>query len=214
MFNNNFIGFILLALSIVSIYGFIIWWNLKLKDLSFNLGINRISKTIQVVAIIVLISTLFYMDFIRDYVFHNLTYRMNYLDLIEHGGSPDKYEDYTDSLMLKILGNSNSIKIYYLKYAMSVVFVLTYYLLSFFVLKVIYPSKNAFPFITLFYGLGSLAALFVFSGYFFTWPHDTKINFYLISMEIGHFLESSLPTLLSILGFKIYLSYQMSNSSE
>lgn len=154
------------------------------------------------------------MDFLRDYVFHNLSYRMDYLFQIENGGSPDKYADYTDSLMKQMLGKANSSTVYYLKYVASFIFILIYASLTFLITKLIYPKIRLGHYVILIYGLGIIVMAWVFSWYFFTWGHDTKLNFYLIAMEIGHFLESSLPTLLSILGFKFYLSSQAIESNE
>jgi hypothetical protein len=139
---------------------------------------------------------------------------MDYQYLIEKGGSPDKYFDQTDSWMKSVLGDASSTTIYKLKYWASGFFIFIYWLISHTILKLTYPKHNTFPYILLIYGLGTLMMGLVFAFYFFEWSHDTKLNFYLIAMEIGHFLESSLPTLLSILGFKIYLSSQQTEPNE
>lgn len=215
MFNNNYIGLLAVLLTLSATYLFVFFWNKKFRSLRLNLGIKPNSnKNLRVVLIIILTIFLFYLDFLRDYVFHNLTWRMNYLYQIENGGSPDKYFDATDSLMKKILGETKSETIYWLKYLASGIFILIYFFLSHLILRLVYPSNNTFPYTLLLYGLGTLSMGIVFSFYFFEWSHDTKLNLYLISMEIGHFLESSLPTLLSILGFKIYLSSQELKPNE
>lgn len=139
---------------------------------------------------------------------------MDYTYLIEQGGSPDKYVDGTDSWMKAFLGDASSSTIYWLKYLASAIFILIYAFISHVVMRLTYPEYNSFPYTILLYGLGTLMMGIVFSFYFFTWPHNTKLNFYLISMEIGHFLESSLPTLLTILGFKIYLTTQEAKPNE
>lgn len=215
MFHNNYIGLLAALLCLSLLFYFLKTWNKKLQNKRFDLGVKpTIKKGVRWSFLILALCLLLYMDFLRDYVFHNLSYRMNYLYLIENGGSPDKYMDYTDSLMLKILGDANSSLIYGLKYFFSFIFIIIYFLLTQLIIKLVYPAQNTFPFTSLLYGCGALLAGIVFSGYFFTWSHDVKLNFYLISMEIGHFLESSLPALLCILGFKIYQEYQTPNEIE
>ncbi|CAG5079683.1 hypothetical protein [Parvicella tangerina] len=215
MLHNNYIGIIAVLLVGAITYLFIVFWNKRLRDASLNLGISSDhNKITRIILTCILIVFLFYLDFVRDYVFHNLSWRMDYQYLIEQGGSPDKYVDPTDSWMKAILGNASSNTIYLLKYVSSGIFILLYGFLSHLILRLIYPSNNTLPYTILLYGLGTLSMGLVFSCYFFQWSHDTKLNFYLIAMEIGHFLESSLPTLLSILGFKIYLSSQELKPNE
>jgi hypothetical protein len=139
---------------------------------------------------------------------------MNYVDVISKGGSPDKYFDPTDSLMQKILDGFNATHIYYIKFIATIVILGVYFLICQTVLKLIYIKNNTFVFTSLLYGSGFLTMMLVFSFYFFTFPNEVKYNFYLIAMEIGHFLESSLPTLLLILSYKIYLSSQNFNRLE
>lgn len=215
MFHNNFIGFIVILLSTSFCYGFIVLWNRKLKFLKIDLGISKNpNKWIRVFGLILTLLFLFYLDFIRDYVFKNLNWRMDFMYHMEQGGSPEKYVDGTDSWAKSILGETSSHTLYQLKYLVSGVFILIYAFVTHLAMRWVYPKFNTLPYTILLYGLGLLMMGLVFSFYFFTWPHDTKLNFYLISMEIGHFLESSLPTLLSILGFKIYLSTQETKSNE
>lgn len=215
MFHNNYIGLISLLITISLTYGFFLLWNKKLKSTQLNLGIDRITKKeIQIALLVILLAFLFYLDFLRDYVFHNLSWRMDYQYIMEQGGSPEKYADNTDSWMVSLLGDTSSNTIYKLKYAASAFFIIIYAFVSHTILKLTYPKHNTFPYTLLIYSFGVLSMGLVFSFYFFTWPHEAKLQIYLIVMEIGHFLESSLPTLLSILGFKIYLSSQQVKPNE
>lgn len=215
MFHSNFIGTASLLIVGASIYGFILLWIKRLKSAYPRLGISEgINKTVRIVFIILLLGLLFYLDFLRDYVFKNLTWRMDFQYQMEQGGSPEKYFDGTDSWMKAILGNTSSGTIYILKYIASAVFIMIYFLLTQFILRLAYPAYNTFPYPLLLYVLGTLSMGLIFSFYFFQWSIEIKTKFYLIAMEIGHFLESSLPALLSILGFKIYLSSQENKSNE
>ncbi len=215
MFHNNYIGLIAVLLVGALSYVFVAVWNKKIKSLRLDLGIKpSINRNVRIALLILLIGFIFYLDFLRIYVFQNLTFRMEYQYLIEQGGSPDKYIDGTDSWMKSFLGDASSNAIYKLKYVASALFLLTYGFISILILKLVYPSHNTFPYTLLLYGLGILAMSFVFGFYFFEWSVSMKNKIYLVAMEIGHFLESSLPTLLSILGFKIYLSSHELKSNE
>ncbi|MCB9188204.1 MAG: hypothetical protein H6599_02870 [Flavobacteriales bacterium] len=172
------------------------------------------NRKFQIVLIIAIIGFLFYLDFLRDYVFKNLDWRMDFQYHMEQGGSPDKYVDGTDSWMKSVLGEASSNTIYLLKYMASGIFIVIYTFISHLIMRLAYPDQNTFPFTFLLYGLGTLSMLLVFGFYFFEWSIQTKAKFYLTSMEIGHFLESSLPTLLMLLGFKIYLSSQEVKPNE
>jgi len=133
---------------------------------------------------------------------------------MEKGGAVDKYFDPTDSLMVSIFENFSSYQLYYYKIVFSLVFLFIYFLLCQIILKLTYIQHRTLKFTSLLYGTGYLFMMLVFSFYFFTFPTEIKTNFYLISMELGHFLESSLPTLLLLLSFKIYLRYQNINQIE
>ncbi len=217
MFNNNLIG--ILALLISCALGFAFFWFWKTKIWKNNspaklfLNLKDYKKT-QVILITILLFFLFYLDFIRDYIFKNLTFRMNFIGLMEKGGSPDKYLDPTDSLMVSLLEGLSSYQIYYLKFLATFLMLFVYFVVCQLILKLIYLKHRTLKFTSLLYGTGIFFMMFVFSFYFFTLPPVIKNNFYLISMEIGHFLESSLPTLLLLLSFKIYLSSQNFNQIE
>jgi len=139
---------------------------------------------------------------------------MQYIGQIEKGGSPDKYFDPTDSMMVSLLEGLSSYQIYYLKFFATLTMLLVYFLVCQLILKLVYIQHRTLKFTTLLYGTGYLSMMLVFSFYFFTFPQEIKTNFYLISMEIGHFLESSLPTLLLLLSFNIYLSSKNVNQIE
>jgi hypothetical protein len=218
MFHNNWIGIVAVIISLGCGFLFYYFWVHKIWSKRNIVSQKRISlfknKFFRILLIVLSLSFLFYLDFLRDYLFKNLTYRMNYIDVISNGGSTDKYFDPTDSLMQKILNGFTAQQIYYLKFLSTFLTLGLYFLTCQIILKLIYLRNNTLVFTSLLYGTGFLLMMFVFSFYFFTSPNEIKYNFYLISMEIGHFLESSLPTLLLILSYKIYLSSQNFNQIE
>jgi hypothetical protein len=217
MFNNNLIG--ILAIAITSSIGFLFFWFWKSKIWNKNSKPNFLSfienkKPLQYSLVTLVLLLLFYLDFIRDYIFKNLTFRMQYIELIEKGGSPDKYLDPTDSFMVSILEGLSAYQIYYGKFLATFCMLFIYFIVCQLILKLAYIKHRTLKFTSLLHGTGVILMMFVFSFYFFTFPPEIKNNFYLISMEIGHFLESSLPTLLLLLSFKIYLSSQNINQIE
>lgn len=218
MFHNNWIGIVAVIISLGCGFLFYYFWVHKIwsnRNLVSQKSISLFkNKFVRISCIILSLLFLFYLDFLRDYLFKNLTFRMNYVDVISKGGSTDKYFDPTDSLMQKILNGFTAQQIYYLKFLSTFLTLGLYFLTCQIILKLIYIKNNTFVFTSLLYGTGFLLMMFVFSFYFFTFPKEIKYNFYLISMEIGHFLESSLPTLLLILSYKIYLSSQNFNQIE
>ncbi len=218
MFHNNWVGILAIIITLGCGYLFFYFWINKIWKTKNNVTNKKVTflenKPLRILLIILSLLFLFYLDFLRDYIFKNLTYRMNYIDVISNGGSTDKYFDPTDSLMQKILEGYTAQQIYYLKFLSTFLILGVYFLACQTILKLIYYKNNTFVFTSLLYGSGFLLMMFVFSFYFFTFPNEIKYNFYLISMEIGHFLESSLPTLLLILSYKIYLSSQNINQIE
>ncbi len=218
MFHNNWIGIVAVIISLGCGFLFYYFWVHKIwskRNLVSQKSISLFkNKFFRILLIVLSLSFLFYLDFLRDYLFKNLTFRMNYIDVISNGGSKDKYFDPTDSLMQKILEGYTAQQIYYLKFLSTFLILGVYFIACQTILKLIYYKNKTFVFTSLLYGSGFLLMMFVFSFYFFTFPNEIKYNFYLISMEIGHFLESSLPTLLLILSYKIYLSSQNINQIE
>ena len=218
MFNNNYVGFLSIVITFACAFLFFKLWNRKIwsntKASTFLVPTFQNRQKTQLTFLVLLFALLFYLDFLRDYVFTNLSFRMNFVNIIENGGSLDKYLDPTDSLMVTVFGKFTSIQLYYFKIFFTIVFLLFYFLICQLILKIAYLKHRTLKFTLLLYGTGYLLMMLVFSFFFFTFPYEIKNSFYIISMEIGHFLESSLPTLLLLLSFKIYLSSQNINQIE
>ena len=211
-------GFVVvfIALILISLV-FFLWekWVLKKQILKLDIPKNLIEKKFLRYSILVFfIGLLFYMDFIRDYVFYNLSYQMNYIDSITSSIHPAQYENPTDSWMQQLLDGFSAMQIYYIKFLATISFVFTYFFLAQIITKLAFPKYYLLQFTSIIYLGGLLMMGLVFSFYFFPWAYSYKINFYLISMEIGHFLESSLPTLLILASFKLYQQQKVSSESE
>lgn len=158
---------------------------------------------------IILLLVIFWMDFARDYTFKNLNMQMNFMYAFESGQTG--LYNYTDSFMEKLLGNTSWKGIYYLKFIMTCVFTLLYFSLTSLFLKLLFPNQRIMPYTFLFYSVSfcSMGLFFVFNSFPFSF--ETANNFYLISMEVGHLIQSSLPTLLFVILFKIQPKIQTLN---
>jgi hypothetical protein len=170
---------------------------------------DKIVKPIHWFIAIILLIVIFWMDFARDYTFKNLNMQMNFMYAFE-SGQIGLY-NYTDSFMEKLLGNTSWKGIYYLKFIMTCVFTLLYFSLTSLFLILLFPNQRIMPYTFLFYAVSfcSMGLFFVFNSFPFSF--ETANNFYLISMEVGHLIQSSLPTLLFIILFKIQPKIQVLN---
>lgn len=156
------------------------------------------NKTSRIFIIIIFVFSLFSLDFLRDFVFKNLDMQMNYLYHMDETGYSN-IENYTHSYMEKLLQGYSSLDIYNLKWIFTIVFIVVFYFVGCIFLWIIY-NKKAVLFLSYLYVILFVLASLVYS-YNFINPNR---NSYLISMEIMHFLQSSLPSLFMVLSFKIY----------
>jgi hypothetical protein len=207
--------FLLLYLTITA--GILVVLFTKVSFLKFNVETSKnnskhvIAKPIRWVIAIIILLVIFWMDFARDYTFKNLNMQMNFMYAIENG--QEGLYNYTDSLMENILGNASSTTIYYLKFTMTCVFTVLYFSLTTIFLKLLFPNQRILPYTFLFYSVTfcSMGLFFVFNS--FPFSYETSTNFYLISMEVGHLMQSSLPTLLFVVLFEMQSKIVATNKS-
>jgi hypothetical protein len=159
------------------------------------------NRTVLIFLALCVLSLLFFMDFIRDYIFKNINMQINYMYYIEQG-QLDRF-NYTDSWMEWLLEGISSTVLYYIKYALTAILTVVYAVLCWLFLRFSSPTFNTVPYVRLFYGtlFWLLCLAFIFAMYPF--GYELKHNLYLISMEIGHFIQSSLPPLLLFLVLKL-----------
>lgn len=148
------------------------------------------------------IIAIFYLDFVRDYVFKNIGFQIYYLQHTNPEGV-SSIENYTDSFMENILTDYSISNLVNLKWVFTLVFSTLFGLLGAFINGIFYGTKKvAFYFIIL-YAILFLTSLLIYSINYIDVNYVLKQNSYLISMEIVHFLQSSLPTLLFIVSYKL-----------
>jgi hypothetical protein len=159
------------------------------------------NRTIQLILAIGILMVLFFLDFTRDYLFKNINMQINYMYYFELG-QWDRF-NYTDSSMEKLLDGLSANTLYYLKYLLTLILTILYAIICWLFLRFTYPTLNSVPYVRLFYGISFwlLCTFFIFAMYPF--GYELKHNLYLISMEIGHFIQSSLPPLLLVLVLKM-----------
>ena len=168
------------------------------------------NKTLKIFILIVLGAFLFYSDFIRDYVFKNLEYQIHYLSFFSSEGVPAA-ENYTDSWMEKLLQGKSIASLSNLKWVFTFIFTLYFLIYSVVISFIIYQKKIIIKYATILYGIIFFSALIIYGLRFISSDYNWQENTYLISLGLMHFLQSSLPTLLLVLAFKLHLSVKIEN---
>jgi hypothetical protein len=168
------------------------------------------NKTLKIFTLILLGAFLFYSDFIRDYVFKNLEYQIHYLSFFSTDGLP-MVENYADSWMEKSLEGKSIATIIILKWIFTLVFMVYFLIFSILIPYIIYKKKIIIKYATFLYGIIFSSALIIYGLRFISSDYNWQENTYLISLGLMHFLQSSLPTLLLVLAFKLHLSFNEEN---
>lgn len=184
---------------------------MKLKELKkYNKTIKeerKMHKRLKIYLIIFLGLALFYSDFIRDYIFKNLEYQIHYLSNFTAEGIP-RIENYTDSWMEKFLAGKSIKEIDNLKWLFTLIFTIYFFIFSIIIPSIIYGNKLVIKYASILYGIIFTAVVIIYSLGFISADFDWQKNTYLIALGLAHFLQSSLPTILLGLAFKLHLSFK------
>lgn len=164
------------------------------------------NKTLKIYILITLGFLLFYSDFARDYVFKNLEYQIHYLSHLNPEGIATT-DNYTDSWMEARLENYTIENIINLKWIFTIIFTFYFFILSAGIPFIIYQKKETIKFAAILYTLLFITALIIYILRFISDGYVWQENTYLISLGIMHFLQSSLPTILLAISFKLHLSF-------
>jgi hypothetical protein len=211
-YNSWFSGIIALLSAFSFSFVFLVIWNSIFRIESKKTIKFEIHKKLSSFLVGLLLFALFYCDFLREYLFINLQTQMGYAERIINSETPQEFINYTDGNFIKVFGSLTADQAYLYKYIFFGTFTLLYFIICSTIMKLAYPNFNTTKFTSFLYGIGVCVILLIFSLYFFPWHIDTKTGFYFISMEIGHFFQSSLPTLLLLVSFKIYQAYPIENA--
>ncbi len=164
------------------------------------------NKTLKIFTLIFLVFFLFYSEFIRDYVFKNLQYQIHYLSLFNSEGKA-MAENYTDSWMEKLLEGKPITELINLKWLFTLAFTFYFLLFSILIPFILYNKRRIVKYAIVLYGAIFFSALIIYGLRFIYSDYNWQENTYLISLGLMHFLQSSLPTLLLVLAFKLHLSF-------
>lgn len=155
-----------------------------------------------------IIASLFF-DFFRDYLFQNINFQIHYLSHFTNGLASTL--NMTDSRIEPMIDNLNLYHLNSIKWILSLFFIFVYQLITIFLAKIFF-KKNG---IKIFLPIVIILSLFSLLSHLFSNYSDSLIHsysFYYISIEISHFLQSSLIVISLLMLFKVYL--QLNTSSN
>jgi hypothetical protein len=157
---------------------------------------------------LVLILIAFFFEYLRDYCFININF---YIEFLEKSNNGLNVFNYTDSLVLNFIKNLKISSLIKLKWIMSLVFILMYSVLGILFSKWNFSDKEHERFLKLYLygGMGILILSFAIFSLSKLLNIENQYNFYFVSLELSHFVQSSLYPLSFILIFW-YFSYSKS----
>ena len=135
-----------------------------------------------------------YLEFLRDFCFVNLNLQIEYLENVERNLD---VINYTDSRILYYLKSMSIKSLIYLKWILSFLYILLYFFIGLAFSYISFDSKKHTQFLKIFFNGGiimlTLSFLIYNVGRLFNLENEQ--NFYFISLEISHFIQSLLyPT--------------------
>ena len=140
---------------------------------------------------ILIIITCIFLEFFRDYCFININLQIEYLENIANNLA---VFNYTDSYVFIILKSMSIKSINNLKWILSLLFITCYFLIGLVFSSLFFNSKTHKKFLKIFSCGGILIIffsllIFVFGKLF---SLENQMNFYYVSLELSHFVQSSL----------------------
>ena len=147
-----------------------------------------------------LIFIFFFFEFLRDYFFINTNLYIEYLENLESGLN---VFNYTDSSVLKIIKNLQINSLIQLKWTMSVFFASIFFGLGILFSNLNFEESSKKKFLK-FYSFGGgfilISSLIIYlTGNLLS--VENKFNFYYVSLELSHFVQSSLYPIVFLLIF-------------
>ena len=152
--------------------------------------------------IISLIIASLFLDFLRDFLFQNINFQIHYLTHYIDG-IPTTFK-MTDSRIEPLVDNLQLSHLNLIKWILSFLFIIFYQLITVFLAKVFFNNNG----IKLFLPITIILSLFSLLSYLlssYTNSLEHSYSFYYISIEISHFLQSSLIVISLLMLFKVYL---------
>ena len=140
---------------------------------------------------LVLILVAIFVEYLRDYCFININL---YIEFLEKSNDGLNIFNYTDSLFLSITKSFEVKTLTQIKWAMSLFFAIIFYLLGALFSHWNFSKKKHKKFIKIHSIAGAVIVSFSLLIYIFGKSLDleTQINFYFVSLELSHFVQSLL----------------------
>lgn len=141
-----------------------------------------------------------FLEYFRDYLFININLQINFLENLMNELSTFNY---TDSNLLYLIKSLDVGVLNILKWGLSFLFAFLYFGIGFLFSKLFFSHKNHLFFIKLF----SLGGLIVMFSSFLIYvvgkslTLENQMNFYNVSIELSHFVQSSLYPISFLLVF-------------
>jgi len=132
-----------------------------------------------------------YLEFLRDYYFININLQIEYLENLQR--NLDVF-NYTDSKILYFLKSMPIKSVINLKWILSSLFILFYFLIGMAFSYLAFGSKKYKQFLK-FFSFGGLMIIFISLVIFAfgkLFSLENQMNFYYVSLELSHFVQSSL----------------------
>ena len=151
------------------------------------------------IMLVLILSGVFF-EYLRDYIFVNINLQLHFLHFNSVGYNLDNY---TDSRIYFFIHSFSSDLLYKLKWFLSFFFISIFYCIGYLISKQIW-SKNDHKKFRKIYLMGGisvtlLAAVFYIIHIYYGQKNNS--NFYLISIELSHFVQSILYPITFITAF-------------
>lgn len=158
---------------------------------------------------LVLILVAIFFEYLRDYCFININFSIEFLEKSNNGF---EVFNYTDSTIFNIVENLKINSLMKIKWGMSFIFVLIFTALGILFSKWNFNNINYKRFLKLylFGGMAILILSFVIFSLGKLLNTENEYNFYFVSLELSHFIQSALYPISFILIFRSY-SFRASN---
>ena len=155
------------------------------------------------IVLILFILTAIFLEFLRDYLFVNINLQIQFINQINNG-----YDavNYTDSSILNLTEDFTVQNLKVLKWSMTLFFFTLFVLLGILFSYVIWDKKTAKKFSKLYFfsGLTLFITGFIFFVLGLLLNTENRFNFYYISLELSHFVQSTLYPITFLLVFYAY----------
>ena len=152
------------------------------------------------ISIVSLIFCVIFLEFLRDYMFININLQIQFTELVNINYSPINH---TDSFIELITKEFSIQQLKFTKFIMTFIFFILFFSVGCSLAFLIWIREKYFRFISLYFisGLTIFAVSLIFYLLSLITIGENSFNLYYISIEMGHFVQSSLYPITFLLIF-------------